>query len=85
VASKMTTIKKVLDSEFFRLLLTVGKFTPVLKNNKLLKSHKTVEIKVFLNFFCLLMEVSGSGAGRSKSVQVLEFLNNLWGLGTEQE
>ncbi len=29
----------------------------MLKSHK--KSHKTVEIKVFLNFFCLLMEGSG--------------------------
>jgi hypothetical protein len=35
----------------FCLLHTVGStFTPVFKDNKSLKSHKTVEIKVFLYF-----------------------------------
>jgi hypothetical protein len=37
------------------LLLTVGTLTSVFKE-KSLKSHKTVKIKVFLKFFCLLME-----------------------------
>ncbi len=35
-------------------LLSLGTFTSVFKDNKSLRSHKTVEIK----FFCLLMEVS---------------------------
>jgi hypothetical protein len=32
------------------LYLTVGTFTSVFEHNQLLKRHKTVEIKVFLNF-----------------------------------
>jgi hypothetical protein len=35
----------------FCLLLTVGTFTLVFKDNKSLRSHKTVEVKVFLNIF----------------------------------
>jgi hypothetical protein len=38
-------------NKFFCLLLTVGAFTSDVKDNKSLRSHKTVEIKVFLNFF----------------------------------
>ncbi len=34
----------------FCLLLTVGTFTSIFKDDKSLRSHKTVEIKVFLNF-----------------------------------
>ncbi len=34
--------------------------TPVVTDNNSLRSHKTVEIKVFLNFVCLLMEGAGS-------------------------
>ena len=35
----------------FLLLLAIGTFTTVFKDNKLQGSHKTVGIKVFLNFF----------------------------------
>jgi hypothetical protein len=45
----------------FVLLVTYGtidKFTAAFKDNKLLKSQKTVENKVFLNF--LLVEEAGS-------------------------
>ena len=35
---------------FFCLLLTVGTFTSVFKDNKLLRSQKAVKIKLFLNF-----------------------------------
>ncbi len=39
--------------KFFPLLmvLNVGRFNSVFKDKKLLRSHKTVEIKVFLNIF----------------------------------
>ncbi len=43
--------EKSFFSNYFCLLLTVGKFTQVIKNNKLLRSHKTIDIKVFLHFF----------------------------------
>ncbi len=46
-------------SVFFCFLLTVGTVTSVFKDNKLLKSHKTAEIKILLNF-CLLKEGSES-------------------------
>ena len=46
VAFKRPTKK----SFFFLGFLTVGKFASVFKNNKVLGSHKTVEIKVFINF-----------------------------------
>jgi hypothetical protein len=39
--------------------LLEGTFTSVFKDNKLLRSNKTVEAG-FLHFFCLLMEGSGS-------------------------
>ncbi len=41
-------------NKFFSLLYSMvgtSTFTSVYKDNKLVKSHKTVEIKVFLNFF----------------------------------
>jgi hypothetical protein len=37
-----------------------GTFTSALKDNKSLRSHKTVDIKVFLIFFGSLKEGSGS-------------------------
>ncbi len=37
-------------SKFFCLLLNAGTFTSVSKDSKSLRVHKTVEIKVFLNF-----------------------------------
>jgi hypothetical protein len=37
-------------NRFFCLLLNVGAFTSVFKDNKLIRSYKTVEIKVFLTF-----------------------------------
>ncbi len=67
-----------LDSGFFRwqqklklkfILLfanRVIKNTSVFKENKLLRSHNTAEIKVFINDFCLLIEGSGGGSGRPK-------------------
>ncbi len=38
-------------SKNFCLLRTVDKFTSDLKDNKSIRSHKTVEIKVFLNVY----------------------------------
>ncbi len=43
------TNKKILLKRF-SLLFSVRRFRPVLKGNKILRSHKTVEIMVFLNF-----------------------------------
>ncbi len=37
--------------KFCCLFFTKGTFTSVFKNNKSLRSHKTIEIKVFRNFF----------------------------------
>jgi hypothetical protein len=37
-------------------------FTWIYKDKKLLWSHKTAEVKVFLNFFCLLKEGSRFGS-----------------------
>jgi hypothetical protein len=53
-----TNFKKVfLHSTFLRY------FTSFFKDKMSKRSHKTVEIKVFLTIFCLMIEGSGSGAG----------------------
>ncbi len=36
-----------------------GPFISLFKDNKSLRNHKTVEIKIFFQFFCLMMEGSG--------------------------
>ncbi len=49
----MPTINKLFSLSFFFLLLTVDTINllvSVLTDKTLLRSHKTVEIKVFLNF-----------------------------------
>ncbi len=51
---KTNFLKKV-----FCLLLFEGTFTSFFKDNKSKRSHKTVEIKVFLTFFCSMVEGSG--------------------------
>ncbi len=48
------------DAFLRTVLLTLGIFTSLFKDNKSWRGHKTIEIKVFLNFFCLLMEGSAS-------------------------
>jgi hypothetical protein len=48
----------------------VIKNTWAFKDNKLLKSHNTAEIKVFINNFCLLIEGSGAGSGRPKLLRI---------------
>ncbi len=48
---------------FFCLLLFKGTFTSFFKDKK--SSHKTVGINVFLYYFCLMIE--GSGSGRTKT------------------
>ncbi len=52
VFSWLLRYQKSIFSQFCLLItnLTVGVFTTVFENNQLLKRHKTVEIKVFLNF-----------------------------------
>jgi hypothetical protein len=48
-------------NQFFCLLLTVGTFKTVFKDNKSLRSHKVFEIiRVFSKYFPLFMEGSGS-------------------------
>jgi hypothetical protein len=42
----------------FLLLFTVCTFASVFKDEKSLRSHKLFEIKIFLNFFCFLLEGS---------------------------
>ncbi len=54
----------------FCLLLNLGEFITVIKDNKSLRSHDTVEIKVFLNFFAFLMPMEGSGSGRPKILRI---------------
>jgi hypothetical protein len=44
-------IKTNLKIKFFCILLFEGTFTSFFKGQKTLKSHKTVEIKVFLTIF----------------------------------
>ncbi len=48
--------KNKFSPRFFCIIIIVSTFTSVLKDNKSLRSNKTVEIKVF----CLLMKESGS-------------------------
>jgi hypothetical protein len=43
-------IKRPTKNIFFCFFLNIGTFTSALKDNQLLRSHKTVEIKVFLSF-----------------------------------
>jgi hypothetical protein len=78
VASKMPTKNEInmffsIFLCFFCLLHSVGTIysTSFFKDNKPLKSHKTVEIKVFLKFYCQLMEFSGSRSWRLKNVRIL--------------
>jgi hypothetical protein len=51
------------QNKFFCIFPTVGEFSSVFKDNKSLRRHKTVEIKIFLNFFCLLTIGSESDEG----------------------
>jgi hypothetical protein len=43
--------KLILFKQFFRILLFEGPFTSFFKDKKSKRSHKTVEIKVFLTIF----------------------------------
>jgi hypothetical protein len=58
-------------SKIFCLLLFEGtSFTSFFKDKKSKRNHKIVKIKVYLTFFCFLMEGAGSGS-RSGSVQIM--------------
>jgi hypothetical protein len=57
--------------KFLGSLLTAGIFTSVFKDNKSLRTCKTVNIKVFLNF-SLLIEGSGSGSVQIITYRILE-------------
>jgi hypothetical protein len=67
----MSTKNKFLNKKFF-LLVTVGANTTVFIDNKLIKSHKPVEIEGFPQFFSLLLEGAGAGSG---STQIFTDLN----------
>jgi hypothetical protein len=56
------------QNNFFCLLLTLGTFTSVFNDNKFLRSHKTIEIKLLVNFW-FVDEGFGSEAG---SVQIVK-------------
>jgi hypothetical protein len=43
--------KKLIEKKFFCILLFEGTFTSFFKGNKSKRSHKTMEIKVFLTIF----------------------------------
>jgi hypothetical protein len=58
-----------MPTKFVCSFITVGTFTSVFKDNKLLRRHKTVEIKVFLNFFKVFIHYF---ACWSESVQQLQ-------------
>ncbi len=59
--------KKQVLLKFFCILLFEGTFTSFLKDKKSKKRHKTVEIKVFSYYFCLMIEGSGYGSRRPKT------------------
>jgi hypothetical protein len=66
VASKMST-----KNTFFCLLLSVVTFTWAFKDNKILRSHKTVELKSrFFLIFGLTMEGSESGSWKPKKERI---------------
>jgi hypothetical protein len=54
------SIKNKFITSFFDNYDTVDIFPSVFKDNNSLRSHKSIEIKDFINFFCLFMEGSGS-------------------------
>jgi hypothetical protein len=56
------TFKKPAKNEVFCIVLFEGTFTSFFKDKKSQRSHKTVEIKVFSYYFCLMIEISGSGS-----------------------
>jgi hypothetical protein len=61
--------KKAFKKKFFCILLFEGTLNIIFKHKKSKRSHKTVEIKVFLTIFCLMTVGSGSKAGfRSGSI-----------------
>jgi hypothetical protein len=76
VAFKIRQNNFISLSLFAYYLITVGTFTSVFKDDKLLRSYKTVEIKGFQNF--LLVDKRGrirtnnyeSGSGRPKNLMV---------------
>jgi hypothetical protein len=54
--------KNQFKKKFFCILLFEGTFTSFFKGKKSKRSHKTLEIKVFLYYICLMIEGSGSGS-----------------------
>jgi hypothetical protein len=61
---------KMRKKMFLLFLFTVVTFTSLFKENILVRSHKTMEIKIFLIF--MLVEGSGSGRrDRSGSAQII--------------
>ncbi len=65
---KMPT-KVSFSPNVFSFLFTDDKFTSVFKDNNLMRSHKTVEIKVFL--ICCLMMMEQSGSRRPINLQII--------------
>jgi hypothetical protein len=56
------TNKKRIFKKFFCLFLFEDTFTSFCKDKKSKRSQKTVGIKVFSYYFCLMKERSGSGS-----------------------
>ena len=52
--------KIILKKRFFCILHFEGSFSSFFKGKKSTRRHKTVEIKVFFYYFCLVIEGSGS-------------------------
>ncbi len=79
VAFKMPTKSKFFPLVFFLLITYSSKFTSVFKDSKLLISHKTVEIQVYLIFLLVVGMIQsririrtnnyGSKSGRPKSLR----------------
>ncbi len=66
LADKRPAKKKFLKKNFC-LLLFEGTFTSVIIDNKSKRSHKIVEIRVFLLFYVLM---EGSRSGRPKNIRI---------------
>jgi hypothetical protein len=56
------TKNKFKKRTFFCLLLFEGKFTPFSTNKRSKRGHKTVRIKVFVYYICLMIDGAGSGS-----------------------
>jgi hypothetical protein len=68
------TTKILLSFKVFYLILTVGTFTSVYKDNRLSRSHKTAEVKVLLSFLVVHERIwirkNNYGSGRPQNLRI---------------